>query len=116
MPINSRSKGARIERQVRDLFREHGFTAERGQQRAGGADSPDVKVAELPKLHIEAKGVQKLNLDAAIAQAQRDAGAAKQWCVIHRKDKQPFRITMGPELFFALMREGCDCLNGKDQV
>lgn len=49
----SRDKGARGEREFRDLLREHGFEARRGQQFAGGNDSPDV-VTDLP-CHVEVK-------------------------------------------------------------
>ena len=48
--INSRAKGARGERMWRDQLRAEGYTAKRGQQHAGGQDSPDV-VCEEMKFH-----------------------------------------------------------------
>lgn len=45
--INSRQKGKRGERLWRDQLREQGFTARRGQQYAGGIESPDVICEEL---------------------------------------------------------------------
>ena len=45
--INSRAKGARGERQWRDELRAQGYTDKRGQQFAGGQDSPDVICEEL---------------------------------------------------------------------
>jgi Holliday junction resolvase len=107
MPVNSRAKGARGERLWRDQLREAGFTARRGQQFAGGADSPDVICEELKALHQEVKCVEALNLDKAIEQAQRD-GKGKQWIVAHKKNRTPWRVTMSAELFFALLREGMD--------
>ena len=71
--INSRQKGARYERHIAQVLREHGFTAERGQQHAGGQDSPDVK-HNLHGIHFEAKHVEKLNIWEALQQAERDAG------------------------------------------
>ena len=71
--INSRQKGARYERHIAKVLREHGFTAERGQQHAGGQDSPDVK-HNLTGIHFEAKHVEKLNIWEALEQAERDAG------------------------------------------
>ena len=68
--INSRDKGARFERQVAEYLREKGYTARRGQQFSGSPDSPDV-VSNFP-FHIEAKAVEKLNLDKAFQQAVDD--------------------------------------------
>jgi hypothetical protein len=75
--MNSRAKGARGERQVRDLFREAGLEARRGQQFSGGGDSPDVVVPVLAdRYHLEVKFVQGIHskkLYDAILQAKRDA-------------------------------------------
>jgi len=109
-PMNSRAKGARGERQWRDVLREEGFTARRGQQFAGGADSPDVICEELDGLHFEVKCVQALNLEGAIEQATRDAGSAKDWVVAHKKDRKPWRVTISTDLFFRLLRDGMDGL------
>jgi len=108
--MNSRQKGARGERQWRDVLREEGFTARRGQQFAGGADSPDVICEELAALHFEVKCVQSLNLEGAIEQASRDAGQLKDWVVAHKKDRKPWRVTISTELFFRLLRDGMDGL------
>jgi len=108
--MNQRQKGARGERLWRDELREAGFTARRGQQFAGGTDSPDVICEELSGIHFEVKCVQSLNIETAIAQASRDAGDKKDWVVAHKRDRKPWRVTMSPELFFKLLREGMDCL------
>ena len=47
----------------RDMFREAGFEARRGQQFSGGADSPDVIVPALPDFHWEIKFCQVCHLD-----------------------------------------------------
>ena len=50
-----RNKGKRGELMHRDVLRHFGFTdAERGQQRHGGPDSPDVRNG-IPKTHPEVK-------------------------------------------------------------
>lgn len=107
MPINSRAKGARGERLWRDELREAGFTARRGQQFAGGTDSPDVLCEELRGLHQEVKFVQSLNLDKACEQAERD-GAGKPWIVAHKKSRTKWKVTMDAQLFFRLLRDGMD--------
>lgn len=82
--INSRDKGARYERKLAHILNDHGFTARRGQQFSGGAESPDVVAPDFP-FHIEAKHVEKLNLYQAMTQSIKDAGD-KAPCVIHRKN------------------------------
>jgi hypothetical protein len=105
--INSRAKGCRGERMWRDELRAAGFTARRGQQFAGGTDSPDVVVEELKGLHQEVKFVESLNLENACAQAQRDGGG-KPWIVAHKRSRSGWKVTMAAELFFRLMRDGME--------
>lgn len=101
--MNSREKGKRGEREFAALLREHGFDARRGQQFAGGAESPDVVSESLPWLHIEVKRTQALNLADACAQAEGDS-QGKPWVVAHRRNHAPWLITMQAELFFELVR------------
>jgi len=76
MPINSRQKGARGERYVVQWFRDNDYDPEarRGQQFAGGPDSPDVILPNIPRLHIEVKFTQRLNIYDAMNQSIRDSG------------------------------------------
>ena len=102
--INSRAKGARGERQWRDEIRAAGWQAERGQQFAGGAWSPDVRT-DLP-FHFEVKCVEKLNMDNAIAQAVRDsANGERPWAVAHKKNCGDWHVTISAETLFNLCRE-----------
>jgi len=109
MAMNSRAKGARGERLWRDELRKEGFTARRGQQFAGGTDSPDVICEELKWLHQEVKFVQNLSLDKACEQATRDADG-KHWIVAHKKNNKSWKVTMSSETFFELLREGMEGL------
>jgi hypothetical protein len=108
--MNSRNKGKVGEREFASLLREHGFDARRGQQFAGGAESPDVVSDALAWLHIEVKRVQNLNLADACAQAEGDcgrgapAGQKKPWVVAHRRNHAPWLITMTAETFFNFLR------------
>ena len=108
MTINSRQKGARGERMWRDQLRENGYEATRGQQFSGGNDSPDVKCPDLPRLHMEVKFVEALNLQKAVDQAKRDGGQGKDWIVAHKKKNTPWLVTMDSDLFFRLLRENVD--------
>ena len=109
--MNSRNKGKVGEREFASLLREHGFDARRGQQFAGGADSPDVVSDTLAWLHVEVKRVQNLNLTDACVQAEGDQaklgsnGRKKlAWIVAHRRNHAPWLITMRAETFFDFLR------------
>lgn len=108
--MNSRQKGKVGEREFAALLRTHGFDARRGQQFSGGADSPDVVSQVLGWVHIEVKRVQNLNLAEACAQAQRDcgrgapAGQQKPWIVAHRRNREPWFITMDSDALYQLLR------------
>jgi len=71
----SREKGKRGEREFCELLREHGFDARRGQQFAGGPDSPDV-VTDCP-CHFEVKRTESFS-PSFLAQAERAAHPALQ--------------------------------------
>jgi hypothetical protein len=101
--INSRAKGARAERQWRDELREAGFQARRGQQYCGANGDADVVSDDLPLFHFEVKAVQRLNLDAAMAQAKADCGP-KYPVVVHRKDRGTWNVTMPSGVFFKMLR------------
>lgn len=105
MPINSRAKGARGEREWRDQLRNAGFDARRGQQFSGGADSPDVICESLPGLHWEVKRVEAGNPYIWMAQAERDAGDKKMPVVAHKRNGQDWLCIIRAEDFFALLRE-----------
>lgn len=105
MPINSRAKGARCERELRDLFRTHGFgQARRGQQFCGHPDAPDVVVPELPWLHLESKAVQNLNVPKAMEIAVLDAGGAKTPVMFHKKNGTDWLVTMRQSDWFLFLK------------
>ena len=100
--MNSRRKGKAGELEFAAFLRQHGFDARRGQQFAGGADSPDIVSASLAWLHIEVKRVEHFNVAKACAQAARDA-AGKPWIVAHRRNRKPWRITMDSNTSFRFL-------------
>ena len=100
--MNSRNKGANGEREAAEFLRAHGFEAKRGQQHAGGVDSPDV-ITDLP-FHVEVKRVEKLNLESACDQARKDS-AGGQWIVLHRKNRKPWLVTLDAETFLNIVKK-----------
>ena len=91
--INSRDKGARFERQLAKMLREHGYEAERGCQHSGGKDSPDVK-HNMHRIHIEAKDVEKLNIWNALEQSKRDAREDEIPVVMFKRNRTQVYVAM----------------------
>ena len=68
--MNSKQKGARGERELAGILREHGYDCRRGQQYCGA--NGDADVIGLPGIHIESKRTERLNLSNAMSQAISD--------------------------------------------
>lgn len=105
--MNSCVKGKVGEREAAKAWGEaFGRDMTRGQQHAGGADSPDIKGH--PGVHIEVKRVERLNLEAAMAQSISEAGAGEVAVVLHRKNRGEWLVTVRladlPSCAGALMR------------
>lgn len=101
--MNSRNKGKTGELELAKLLRDHGFKSRRGQQYCGASGEADV--TGLPGLHIECKRVEKLNLEAAMEQAVRDARAGEKPAVFHRKNRKPWLTTMLSEDFITIYED-----------
>lgn len=93
---NSRAKGCRGEREFRDVLKAHGYQARRGQQFAGGGDSPDV-VSNVPGIHWEVKRVEAGSLYKWLDQAENDAGDRNSDpdldtipIVAHKRNRKPW--------------------------
>lgn len=109
----SRNKGKRGERKWRDRLREEGFHAERTgwmQSRGGGTDVPDVQSEDL-NVHFEVKTVERLNLNAALDQAQGDAGG-KPVAIVYQQSRREPLIIMPARDWFQAVRG--DLLLGSD--
>ena len=91
MSINSKSKGAKGERELANILKDYGFNTRRGQQ-YNGLEGEDV--VGLDYIHIECKRVENLNLDKAMQQAKRDSKDYQMPTVFHRKNKQKWLVTM----------------------
>lgn len=100
---NSRAKGAKGEREFAAYLRERGYFARRGQQFAGGPDSPDI-VTDLP-MHFEVKRVQRLNLTAAMLKAVTESPKDKTPIVAHRRNREQWLVTLRADDFFDLIGE-----------
>lgn len=99
--INSKRKGKEGELEVAHKMQEYGLDARRGQQFSGLQGDADV--VGVPYLHLEVKRTNKLSLDKAMEQSVRDAKASGDIpTVVHRKDRQEWRITLSLEDFMPM--------------
>ena len=108
MPLNSKQKGARFERQLASRFRDQGYCdARRTAQYCGNTgDAYDVK--GLPGIHVEAKHQEVMRLYDWMAQAKRDAAAGggnALPAVFHKKNNASILVTMELDDWFNLYRE-----------
>lgn len=87
-----RDKGKRGERELAGILRDYGYDCRRGQQYNGLHGDADV--VGLPGIHIECKRVERLNLDEAMNQAERDARPGEIPAVFHRKDRGKWKVTL----------------------
>ena len=98
--MNSRSKGARGEREVAKILRDYGYDCRRGQQYSGA--NGDADVVGLPGIHIEVKRRERLDIYSAISQAVRDAREGEKPTVFHRKNDCEWLVTMRLDDFMKL--------------
>jgi Holliday junction resolvase len=105
--MNSRAKGARGEREAsRAWTKVFGIAARRGQQFAGGTESPDI-VTGMAGVHVEVKRCEIGNPYVWMDQAVRDA-KDKAPLVLHRRNNRPWllivRLDDAPRLAQAIAK------------
>ena len=98
--MNSRSKGARGEREVAGILREYGYPCRRGPQYSGA--NGDADVVGLPRTHIEVKRRERLDIHDAMEQSVRDAREGEMPTVFHRRNNYNWLVTMRLEDFMKL--------------
>lgn len=102
--MNSRAKGKRGELEFARLCREHGYDVRRTAQYCGNTGEAS-DVVGLPGIHAEVKRVERLDIYAAVSQAQRDAKQEEKPVVFHRKNNHGWLVTMPFEVWVELYRE-----------
>ena len=94
MPINSKQKGARAERQLANLLKEHGYSCRRSVQYNGQIEEGQPDIIGLDGIHIECKAVERLNVSNAMAQAVNDCKEDEMPTVFHKKNREGWLVTM----------------------
>lgn len=102
---SSQRKGADGERELAAIFQAHGYDCTRGGSLSFG-EVPDL--SGLPGIHIECKRAETLRLSEWMNQAEMDArrfgdGAP---AVFHRKNRQPWLVTMRLEDWIGIYEQG----------
>ena len=93
MAINSKSKGKRGELELSRKLKEYGYNCRRTAQYCGNTgDASDV--VGLPKIHIECKRNEKLNVYDAMSQSIHDAKDGESPTVMWRKNNCEWLVTM----------------------
>lgn len=100
--INSKDKGKRGERYVAKLLREYGYDAKRGVQYQGSPNSPDV--TGLPKVHIEVKFTEKLNIWNALEQSKRDSGENEIPVVMFKRNRTQVYVALPFDEFMEMYK------------
>jgi len=97
--MNSKRKGNAGERELLSILQQHGEAARNDQTFIGGKGNPDILYYDgRAHYHIECKRTEKLNIHAALRQAESDAEDAIP-VVIFRRNREPWYITMRLEDF-----------------
>ena len=105
MGKTSQRKGADGERELVETLKGYGFQTQRGGSETFGT-VPDV--VGLPGIHIEVKRVERLNISEAMKQAICDSLRFRDGlpAVFHRRNRQPWLVTMRLADWMTLYRRG----------
>lgn len=101
--MNSREKGKRGELELAHELKRFGYETRRGQQFSGLEGDADV--VGIPGLHIECKRVEKLNIEKALEQSERDARVGEVPVVMHRRNREGWKVTLSLREFMRLWKE-----------
>jgi hypothetical protein len=84
------------------VVRAWGFEARRSQQFKGTADSADL-THTLGGIHLEVKRDERRPVYNALCQASEQMGEGEVAVVLHRKNRQPWQVTLRAEDLPALV-------------
>lgn len=106
--MNSKRKGNAGERELLSILSKYGEAVRNDQTFIGGEGNPDISFFDgRENYHVECKRAERLNIHAALRQAEFDAGERKIPVVAHRRNREPWYITMRLNDFLMIgKREG----------
>ncbi len=92
MTINSKEKGKRGEREFALLCRDYGIKKARRGQQYSGIEGRDV--VGLQGIHVEVKRAERINVEKALKQAEKDNQGKDMPIVAHRRNREKWKVTM----------------------
>lgn len=93
--MNSKRKGSAGERELLAILGQYADVKRNDQTFVGGKNNPDILMDwKGRKYHVEVKRVERLNIHAAINQAEHDAGGGTIPIVVHRRNRECWYVTM----------------------
>lgn len=108
MSINSKKKGSHGELEFAHECEKYGFNkVHRTAQTNGKLENSLADCEGLEGIHIEVKRVEKLNVENAVAQAERDLITKKEKrlpIVFHRKNRKPWLATSTLDVWMKLYK------------
>ena len=104
MGRTSQRKGRAGELELAKILEGYGYQIDPGRADSYGTQ-PDI--TGLPGIHIEVKRVERLNVPAAFAQARRDSEKFGDGVPVlfHRRNREPWLVTMGLENWLEMYRK-----------
>lgn len=102
--VNSRAKGKNGELEAVKMLKAHGYKDVRRSQQFAGMNG-DADVVGLPKIHLEIKRVERLNIYDAMAQSVHDAREGETPVVMHRRNNCEWLVTMRFDDWIELYKE-----------
>lgn len=103
MAINSKQKGKKGELEFSNFCKERGYNTRRTAQYNGKENGSLADIIGIDGYHIEVKRVEKLNIDKAYEQAERDKKETEIPIVAHRRNRKKWLITLSAEDFFNIL-------------
>jgi hypothetical protein len=103
---SSQAKGRAAEIELAHLLHEKtGYQVEPGQAVSYGA-TPDI--TGLPDIHVEVKRRERLNITAAMHQAEQDSAKFEDGAptLFHRRNREPWLVTMRLDDWIRLYKGG----------
>lgn len=94
MGLSQREKGKRGERELASLLRSEGYDKAHRTSQYCGQTGEAADCVGLPGIHIECKRVEKLNVPDAMNKAATEAKQPDKPALFHRRDRQPWLVTM----------------------
>jgi hypothetical protein len=104
--MNSRTKGAKAEREIANILKGYGYDAHRGQQYSGLAGDADV--VGVDGIHIEVKRREQFSDEPSLQQAERDARKGEIPVVFYRRSREKWKATMRMDMFMLIWNELTD--------